>query len=127
MSIPIPVWDRRQGPIGEAVAVLQQAALAREQTRLTLLGDLEINYQRLLVARQQIAAFEGGLIRQAESALQVAEAAFKFGERGFLEVLDAQRVLRAIRADFLNARFEKQSALVELERLTARDLSGDSK
>ena len=127
MSIPIPVWDRRQGPIGEAVAVMQQAALAREQTRLTLLGDLEINYQRLLVARQQIAAFEGGLIRQAESALQVAEAAFKFGERGFLEVLDAQRVLRAIRADFLNARFEKQSALVELERLTARDLSGDSK
>ena len=77
MSIPIPVWDRRQGPIGEAVAVLQQAALAREQTRLTLLGDLEINYQRLLVARQQIAAFEGGLIRQAESALQVAEAAFE--------------------------------------------------
>lgn len=127
VSIPIPVWDRRQGPIGEAVAVMQQAALAREQTRLTLLGDLEINYQRLLVARQQIAAFEGGLIRQAESALQVAEAAFKFGERGFLEVLDAQRVLRAIRADFLNARFEKQSALVELERLTARDLSGDSK
>lgn len=127
VSIPIPVWDRRRGPIGEAVAVFQQAALAREQTRLALLGELDYNYQRLLVARQQIAAFEGGLIRQAESALRVAEAAYKYGERGFLEVLDAQRVLRGIRADFLDARFEKQSAIVELERLTARDLPGDTK
>jgi hypothetical protein len=31
-------------------------------------------------------------------------------------------VLRSVRADFLNARFDKQSALVEIERLTVRDL-----
>jgi outer membrane protein, heavy metal efflux system len=127
VSIPLPVWDQRQGPIGEAVAVFQQSGYAQEQTRIELLGELEINYNRLLVARQQIAAYEGGLIRQAENALKVAEAAFKFGERGFIEVLDAQRVLRTIRAEFLNARFEKQSALVELERLIAQDIAGESK
>jgi len=126
VSIPLPLWDQRQGPIGEAVALFQQSALAQEQTRIELMGELEINYNRLLVARQQIAAYEGGLIRQAESSLKVAEAAFKFGERGFIEVLDAQRVLRTIRAEFLNARFEKQSALVELERLIAQDIAGDS-
>ncbi len=122
VSIPIPVWDQRQGPVGEAVATFQQSISIAEQTRLELRSDLELNHSRLLVARQQIAAFEGGLIRQAESALRVAEAAFRFGERGFLEVLDAQRVLRSVRADFLNARFDKQSALVEIERLTVRDL-----
>jgi cobalt-zinc-cadmium efflux system outer membrane protein len=122
ISIPIPVWDQRQGPVGEAVATFQQSISVAEQTRLELRSDLELNHSRLLVARQQIAAFEGGLIRQAESALRVAEAAFRFGERGFLEVLDAQRVLRSVRADFLNARFDKQSALVEIERLTVRDL-----
>lgn len=127
VSIPLPVWDRRQGPVGEAVAVFQQSGFAQEQTRIELLGELEINYNRLLVARQQIAAYEGGLIRQAENALKVAEAAFKFGERGFIEVLDAQRVLRTIRAEFLNARFEKQSALVELERLIAQDIAGENK
>lgn len=127
VSIPLPVWDQRQGPIGEAVAVFQQTGFAQEQRRIELLGELEINYNRLLVARQQIAAYEGGLIRQAESALKVAEAAFKFGERGFIEVLDAQRVLRTIRAEFLNARFEKQAALVELEQLIAQDIAGESK
>lgn len=127
LSIPLPVWNQRQGQIGEAVAVFQQSGFAQEQTRIALLGELEINYNRLLVARQQIAVYEGGLIRQAENALKVAEAAFKFGERGFIEVLDAQRVLRTIRAEFLNARFEKQSALVELERLIAQDLAGENK
>lgn len=127
VSIPIPVWDQRQGPVGEAVAGLQQAAVLGEQQRMLLRGELEINYNRLLVARQQIAAYEGGLIRQAENALRVAESAFRFGERGFLEVLDAQRVLRTVRADFLAARFDKQSAIVEIERLIAKDLIGDSK
>ncbi len=127
ISVPIPVWDRRKGPVGEAVARFQQAASNAELLRIRTIGDLEINYNRLLVARQQISAFEGGLLKQAESALRVAEAAFRFGERGFIEVLDAQRVLRTVRADFLNARFEKQAALTEIERLTAKDFTGEPK
>lgn len=122
VSIPIPVWNQRQGPIGEALASFQQATSLAEETRLGLRGELEVAYNRLLVARQQITAYEGGLLRQAESALRVAEAAFRYGERGFLEVLDAQRVLRGVRTDFLNARFDRQAAIVEIERLTARDI-----
>jgi cobalt-zinc-cadmium efflux system outer membrane protein len=126
LSVPIPLWDQRRGPIGDAVASLQQASLVAEQQRLVLRGELDINYNRLLVARQQIAAYEGGLIRQAENALRVAESAFRYGERGFLEVLDAQRVLRTVRAEFLAARFDKQAAIVEIERLTASEFTGDS-
>ncbi len=127
VSVPIPLWDQRQGPIGESVALFQQATSQAELTRLEVTGDLEVNYNRLKVSAQQIAAFEGGLLKQAESALRVAEAAFRFGERGFIEVLDAQRVLRTVRNDFLNARFEKQAAAIEIDRLTAKDLSGDTK
>lgn len=127
VAIPVPLWDQRQGPIGEAGAQFQQSLANSELRRLQLQGELEINYNRFLVARQQIAAFEGGLLKQAENALKVAEAAFRFGERGFIEVLDAQRVLRAIRTDFVNARFEKQFALIELERLTATPLTGEKK
>jgi cobalt-zinc-cadmium efflux system outer membrane protein len=127
VAVPIPLWDQRQGPIGEAAAQFQQAVSVSELRRLQLNGELEVNYNRLLVARQQIAAFEGGLLKQAENALRVAENAYRFGERGFIEVLDAQRVLRSVRADFLAARFEKQSALIEIERLTAKDLPGDAR
>ncbi len=127
VSVPIPLWDQRQGPIGESVAQFQQANSQAELIRIELVGEVELNYNRLQVAAQQIAAFEGGLLRQAENALRVAEAAFRFGERGFIEVLDAQRVLRTVRADFVTARFEKQAALIEIDRLTAKDLTGEQK
>ncbi|MGA8053262.1 MAG: TolC family protein [Burkholderiales bacterium] len=122
VSLPIPIFNQRQGQVGEAVAAFQQATIAAEQTRIEVRSALEAAYSRYDVARAQIAAFEGGLLKQAESALRVAEAAFRFGERGFIDVLDAQRVLRQVRADFLAARFELQSALIEIERLRSSQL-----
>ena len=59
-------------------------------------------------------------MREAESALRVAEAAYRFGERGILDVLDAQRVLRSIRADLLDARYQLQAARIQLEYLAGR-------
>ncbi|NBW48459.1 MAG: TolC family protein, partial [Betaproteobacteria bacterium] len=50
-------------------------------------------------------------------------AAWRFGERGILDVLDAQRVLRSLRADLIQARYEAQAALIELERLEGRHAS----
>jgi cobalt-zinc-cadmium efflux system outer membrane protein len=39
-------------------------------------------------------------------------------------VLDAQRVLRGVRSDYLAAQYDRQAALIELERLQAIDLKG---
>jgi cobalt-zinc-cadmium efflux system outer membrane protein len=50
----------------------------------------------------------------------VAEAAYRFGERGILDGLDAQRVLRSIRADLLDARYQLQAARIQLEYLAGR-------
>jgi cobalt-zinc-cadmium efflux system outer membrane protein len=127
VSVPIPVWNQRQGQIGEAVAARQQAAANMDARRVALLGELEDAYARFQVANQQIAAFEGGLLKQAEAALRVAEAAYRFGERGFIEVLDAQRVLRSVRADFLAAQYQRQQALIDLEQLRAVELQGAQK
>ena len=72
-----------------------------------------------------VTALEGGIVRQAEAALKVSEAAYRFGERGFLEVLDAQRVYRAARAELIAARYELASAWVDIERLRA--IPGEAK
>jgi len=43
--------------------------------------------------------------------------AYRSGERGILEYLDAQRTLRDIRLDQLTERGEMQRAGIEIERL----------
>src|SRR5262245_947230 len=121
IGVPIPIWDQRQGPIGEAVAAFQEANANVERRRLELLAALDDAYGRFQIATQSIAAYEGSILKPAEAALRVAEAAYRFGERGFIEVLDAQRVLRAARLEFLAARFEQQTALIAIEQLRAAE------
>lgn len=117
--ISIPLWDRRRGPVGEAAAQLSRARYELAAQEFSLGQGLEVAYQQYEIAQAQVTALESGIVRQAESALKVAEAAYRFGERGFLEVLDAQRVYRAARVELIAARFELASAWVEIERLRA--------
>jgi len=122
IQVTLPIWNQRQGPIGVAAAQLAQARNRYDaldynvkQTLTTALNEYEI-------ATTQVSALQEGVMRQAEAALKVAEAAYRFGERGILDYLDAQRVYRTTRNDLIAARYEQGAALVELERYTALNL-----
>ena len=101
---------------------MKEARAAAEQRRNELVAGLEVAYGLHQTAGQQVASFQDGVLREAEAAVKAAEAAYRFGERGILDVLDAQRVLRSVRFDFLNAQFDRQAALIELERLRAVEM-----
>ena len=48
--------------------------------------------------------------------------AARFGERGILDVLDAQRVLRGVRADLIQARYQLQEARIKLDQLVGQHM-----
>jgi len=117
LNFQIPLFDRRRGPIAEALSESERVRETLEYRRFEISQLLESSWQRMQIAKRKVEMFETGIINQAESALRVAQAAYRFGERGLLDVLDAQRVLRSVRADLLQARFEFQSAVAEILRL----------
>ena len=118
IAVTIPLWDRRTGPIDEANANLSRARHNLEQLEFGLSQALENAYQQHQIASAQVTALEQGIVRQAEAALKVAESAYRFGERGILDYLDAQRVYRAARNELIAARYELRAAAVDIERLT---------
>ena len=122
VNVPLPFWNRREGPISEAVAQARQARALAESTELRLLAALSGAYERYEVASTQLAAFEQGLLREAEEGLRAGETAYRLGERGILEVLDAQRILRTVRLDLLNAQYDRQAALIDLDEVRAINL-----
>jgi cobalt-zinc-cadmium efflux system outer membrane protein len=124
IAIPIPFFNRRQGPVAEALAGINQAKAQISALRLEIGSQVEQAYEAYGLASQQVTSFESGVLRGAEAAVEGAEAAFRFGERGIIEVLDAQRVLRSVRLDYLNALYDRESALIELEQLRAIELGG---
>lgn len=120
VSVQIPLFDRRRGPRAEAIAERERTLTRLEGRRAELVQQLELAWRAVEIARVKVQALSEGAVRSSEAALRVAEAAYRFGERGILEVLDAQRVLRAVRQDLLLARFQLQASLIELDTLAGR-------
>ena len=119
VALTLPLWDWRSGPIGEASSRLSQSVNELAYQEFSLLQSLEAAYQQYEIAQSQMFALESGIVRQAANAVRVVEIAYKAGEKGFLEVLDAQRVYRSARNELIVARFELASAWTEIERLRA--------
>ncbi|WP_246610331.1 TolC family protein [Comamonas fluminis] len=120
VSMQIPLFDQRRGPIDEAASEEQRARL-RLDGRKAELEQQTLQARKVLeMAQVRVKALGEGSVKEAEAALRVAEAAYRYGERGILDVLDAQRVLRTVRADLLEARYQMQSARIELDFLAGR-------
>lgn len=126
VSLPLPLWNRREGPINEALAEQRRAEAERARRENALIAELEQAHARHEIARSLVETFRSGLLREAEAALRVAEAAYRYGERSLLEYLDAQRTLHTVRLDYLAARYELLAAQVEIERLCGATLPGET-
>ncbi|PFH11944.1 cobalt-zinc-cadmium efflux system outer membrane protein [Collimonas sp. PA-H2] len=126
LSVPIPVFDRNQGNLQEA---LQRADKARDELRgaqLKLDGELRDAYERLKLGRQQVAAFQGEILPAAQNTYEITSKGFELGKFSFLEVLDAQRVLFQAKSQALRALAETHRAATEIERVAGAFPSTDS-
>jgi len=117
VQMQIPLFDQRAGPIAEAGADEERMRIKLEGRQAELHQQLRQAWKSLEMARLRVEALGQGAMREAEAALRVAQAAYRFGERGILDVLDARRVLQSVRADLLDARYQVQAARIELEYL----------
>jgi cobalt-zinc-cadmium efflux system outer membrane protein len=118
----IPLLDRRSGVIAQASAELSRAQIQLDGRKAEIKQEIYFTWKSMEMARLRIEALSQGSMREAEAALRVAQAAYRFGERGILDVLDAQRVLRSVRADLIQARYQLQEARVKLDQLIGQDM-----
>jgi outer membrane protein, heavy metal efflux system len=119
VNLEIPLFYRRRGQIDNAIYDSARIRDTLEYRRFEISQQLESAWQAFQIAGRRVEMFEGGIVTEAELALNIAQTAYRLGERGFIEVLDTQRVLRGVLADLLQARFELQSAAAEIDRLRA--------
>jgi cobalt-zinc-cadmium efflux system outer membrane protein len=120
MVVQVPLLDQRSGPIAEAQAEVERIRTRLEGRREELNQQIQLAWRSLEIARLRMDALSQGVVQEAEAVLRVAQAAYRFGERGILDVLDAQRVLRSVRSDLLQARFQWHAARITIDQFTGR-------
>lgn len=120
VAMQLPLLDQRRGPVAEADAEVERSLTRLQGRQQELRQQVLLAWRALDMARLRVEALSQGVLRDAEAALRVAQAAYRFGERGILDVLDAQRVLRGVRSDLLQARYQQQLARIALDQLSGQ-------
>lgn len=124
MSIPLPLFDRNQGNLQEALSRTDKARdeLAGAEARLG--SDLAQAHERLNAARHEAQMLQREILPGAQSAYDAATKGFEYGKFNFLDVLDAQRTLLQAKSQSLRAVSEAYRAAAEIERILGNTSSG---
>lgn len=115
-SIPIPVFDRNQGNVQEAVSRKYKAEDELVAVKNRIQTNLATQYERLNAARQATLSLQKDILPNAQSAFDAANRGFSLGKFNFLDVLDAQRTLYQAKSQYINALLEAHQSIAEIER-----------
>lgn len=116
--LSFPLFDRgslRAGVDRARAGVREQEAelLAIEQT---VTVEVERAAAELTAARAVALNYRETILPQSEALLQATQKGFESGLSSFLDVLEAQRVVRQTRTEYLSALFDAVRARINLDR-----------
>jgi outer membrane protein, heavy metal efflux system len=111
VSIPLFARYHFEGEIERAEADYGAAQESLERVRAIARGELERALSDLRAATERVRRYEDTLLAEAGRAAEGAEFAYRNGAIGVMDLLDARRILGAIRVDAAAARNDYAKAL----------------
>ncbi|MFG6429756.1 TolC family protein [Roseateles sp. LYH14W] len=124
-SLPLPVNDRNQGGLLEALRREDQAREALASATLKLQTDVADASARLRLGREQVALLRDDALPTAQASYDAALRGYELGKFAFLDVLDAQRTLFQLRRQLLQGSADTHRAAADLDRLLGRSTQND--
>lgn len=119
-SVPLPLFDRNDGALGEADRRVAQAEDEYEDARIRLTGEVRQALAELDASRRTAETLRSTVLPAAQALYDAANKGFAAGKFGFLDVLDAQRTLLQSRTRYLTALATTRQASTTLDRLLGR-------
>lgn len=127
VSIKIPLQrDRIRAREEEARVRSLQVQAQREALESSIRTTVDDLVYRLDRTKQQIALFETALIPQAESTLEATVTTYSTGRSGFLDLLDAQRMLFELKWGYEEATADLDKVEASLQRALGASTSSYS-
>jgi outer membrane protein, heavy metal efflux system len=117
VSVALPIFSRNQGEIAGSIATTAQLRTRREATLRTIENAVYGTVARIDAERRQVEAYEQRLVPTATNLEMLAEESYRAGRSSVLSLLDAQRSLRDLRREALQAALDLQISMAELEEM----------
>lgn len=123
VGIPLPLFNRNQGGIRQAEVSLQSAEADLNKTVNLVENEVEVAYRNLLQSRRLVEAYVGGVLEDARATFTIVERAYERGGATILDLLDAARTSRTIQQNYIEALFNYQHQLFQLESAVGQEIT----
>ena len=117
VSVPLPVFDRNQGNLLEALKLEDKARDELQAASVRLHSEVAQGQERLSTIIAEVQSLKQDVLPGAKSAYDAATIGFENGKFNFLEVLDAQRTYFTAKSQYLKALGEAHRAAADIDRL----------
>ncbi|MGF1580510.1 MAG: TolC family protein [Gemmataceae bacterium] len=117
VNVPLPLFDRNQGNILAAQAILSQAHLEVNRRQNELARQIAQAFGKYQSAKKRAELYQKDILQDAREAYKLAVAGFRGGEFAYLRVLAAQRTVAEARLEYLEARSKAWQAASEISGL----------
>lgn len=125
LKVPLPIFNRNQGNLQEALRREDKAAEELQATQTALAATALQTLENVSARRRDADLLRTEVVPGARSTYEAATIGFENGKFSFLEVLDAQRTLIAAKSQYLIALANFHRAQAELESLIG-ELTSDN-
>lgn len=117
VSVPLPLFDRNQGNVLEALRRTDKASDDLVSVQMETHQELAQAYQELSTARNEAKSLSGDILPDAQSAYDAAVKGFDFGKFAYFDVLDAQRTLIQAKSQYIKALSDARRAAANIDRV----------
>ncbi|NLN75264.1 MAG: TolC family protein [Armatimonadetes bacterium] len=120
VSVTLPVfdWGSSKSSIRQAKILASGRMLQLEAVRNSIKLDIEQAILSEQTTAKVVRQFEGGILDKTTQLAAMAQKGYEKGATSYLEVLEAQRTLQSIKADYISAIADHSSAVAQLEWAT---------
>ena len=121
-GVPLPLFNRNQGGIVQAEAAAQAAEADLNKTINVVENEVEVAYRNLIQSRRLVEAYVGGVLTDARATFTIVERAYERGGATILDLLDAARTSRTIQQNYMEALFNYQRNVFQLESAVGQEI-----
>ncbi len=123
LGLPVPLFNRNQGGIRQAEVAVQTAEADLNKAVNVVENEVEVAYRNLLQSRRLVEAYVGGVLDDARATFTIVERAYERGGATILDLLDAARTSRTIQQNYIEALFNYQRNVLQLESAVGQEIA----
>jgi cobalt-zinc-cadmium efflux system outer membrane protein len=122
VTVPLPVGNRNESGIARAEAEQKVSETNLSLVRNRTLADVEAAYRAYETAREQVRAYEAGLLQQADELREIQLGAYQEGATELITLIEAQKTRTEVRANYYRAIVDYYTSIFQLELATGTDI-----